>query len=85
MSVSYTNFWNVTVTKTETDAVGGQIVIDDMRIFDFANQFTLTVGEKSTTYSLADYAANTDVQELCNALYTYIETARAFKTANPEV
>ena len=85
VSVSYTNFWNVTVTKTETDAVGGQIVIDDMRIFDFANQFTLTVGEKSATYSLADYAANTDVQELCNALYTYIETARAFKTANPEV
>ena len=85
VSVSYTNFWNVTVTKTETDAVGGQIVIDDMRIFDFANQFTLTVGEKSTTYSLADYAANTDVQELCNALYTYILTAKAFKAANPNV
>ena len=82
VSVSYKNFWNVTVTKTEADAVDGKIIIDDMRIFDFANEFTLTVGEKRTTYSLADYAANTDVQELCNALYTYIETAKAFKTAN---
>ena len=85
VSVSYTNFWGVTVTKTEADAVDGKIVIDDMRIFDFANEFTLTVGEKSATYSLADYAANTDVQELCNALYTYILTAKAFKTANPKV
>ena len=82
VSVSYTNFWGVKVTKTETDAVGGKIVIDDMRIFDFANQFTLTVGEKSATYSLADYAANTDVKELCDALHTYIETAKAFKSAN---
>ena len=85
VSVSYKNFWNVTVTKTEADAVDGKIIIDDMRIFDFANEFTLTVGEKSATYSLADYAANTDVQELCNALYTYIETAKAFKAANPKV
>ena len=85
VSVSYTNFWGVKVTKTEADAVDGKIVIDDMRIFDFANEFTLTVGEKRTTYSLADYAANTDVQELCNALYTYIETAKAFKAANPKV
>ena len=85
VSVSYKNFWNVTVTKTEADAVNGKIIIDDMRIFDFANEFTLTVGEKRTTYSLADYAANTDVQELCNALYTYIETAKAFKAKNPKV
>ena len=85
VSVSYTNFWGVKVTKTEADAVDGKIIIDDMRIFDFANEFTLTVGEKRTTYSLADYAANTDVQELCNALYTYIETAKAFKAANPKV
>ena len=85
VSVSYTNFWGVKVTKTEADAVDGKIVISDMRIFDFANEFTLTVGEKRTTYSLADYAANTDVQELCNALYTYIETAKAFKAANPKV
>ena len=85
VSVSYTNFWGVKVTKTEADAVDGKIIIDDMRIFDFANEFTLTVGEKRTTYSLADYAANTDVQELCNALYTYIETAKAFKAKNPKV
>ena len=83
VSVSYTNFWGVKVTKTETDAVDGKIVIDDMRIFDFANEFTLTVGEKSATYSLADYAANTDVKDLCDALHTYIETAKAFKKANP--
>ena len=83
VSVSYTNFWGVKVTKTEADAVGGKIVIDDMRIFDFANEFTLTVGEKRTTYSLADYAANTDVKDLCDALHTYIETAKAFKKANP--
>ena len=89
VSVSYTNFRGTTVTKTGADAVteNGKttITIDDMRIFDFANEFTLTVGEKSATYSLADYAANTDVQELCNALYTYILTAKAFKAANPKV
>ena len=83
VSVSYTNFWGVKVTKTEADAVDGKIVIDDMRIFDFANEFTLTVGEKRTTYSLADYAANTDVKDLCDALHTYIETAKEFKKTNP--
>ena len=87
VNVSYTNFWGTRVTKTQDDAVDGKIVIDDMRIFDFANEFTLTVGEKSATYSLKDYAADTNVKDLCNALYTYIETAKAFKTANrtPEV
>ena len=85
VSVSYTNFWGTRVTKTQDDAVDGKIVIDNMRIFDFANEFTLTVGEKSATYSLKDYAAGTDVKDLCNALYTYIETAKAFKTANPKV
>ena len=97
VSVSYTNFWGARVTKTQDDAVDEKIVIDgktviyrkividNMRIFDFANEFTLKVGEKSATYSLKDYAADTNVKDLCNALYTYIETAKEFKKANPEV
>ena len=86
VSVSYTNFRGATVTKT---SVGGKIVIDDMRIFDFANEITITVGANTATYSLANYAASENIDEntknLCDALYTYILTAKAFKVANPKV
>lgn len=83
VTITYTNFRGETVKLDETAAVEGKITIRDMRIFDFAKNITITVGTNTATYSLANYAysmkddANT--MNLCNALYTYIESARAFK------
>ena len=74
----------ITVAGVEYTVTAGQeIVVDDIRAFNFLEGVTVVAGETTFTFTFGNYAAeaNAEVKALVDALYDYCSAAKAFVEA----